>query len=279
MKGPRRRAVAALVALAAGSVGGRPLPAAPAAGRVGFVLDVRGDWVAAGGTGGKLRVGQALDAGATIRAAAPQPQWRLVIALANGTTLARSCDPVDRCREALVLPDSTVEQPGFWGRAKAAAAALFGHPPERFAATLARGEPVSDGVALLDAGTLHLDGILGDLPAGRYAVSLKSIEPAGAAAVVHDVPLALSKAAVGARIEVPGLAPGLYELTVRAEANPDESTSAWVLALGNAGHRQGREAYDAAAQTTAAGWEGAQPRAVRSFLRAYLAVLAEELSR
>ncbi len=255
MKGPRRRTVAALVALAAGSVGARPLAAAPAAGSVGFVLDVRGDWVVEGGMGGKLRVGQALAAGATIRAAPPQPQWRLVIALANGTTLARSCDPVERCREALVLPDSTAEQPGFWGRAKAAAAALFGHPPERFAATLARGAAASDGVALLEAGTLHLDSILGDLPAGRYAVSLKSIEPAGAAAVVRDMPLALSEAAVGARIEVPGLAPGLYEMTVRAETNPDEATSAWVLALGSARHRQGREAYDAA-RATAARWDG-----------------------
>jgi hypothetical protein len=269
-------ALGGLLALSALTVVVPPLQAQPSSGSVGFVLEVRGVWVVEGGVGGKLRVGQALATGARVHAVSPQSSWRLVIALANGTTLARSCDPVGKCGDSLALPDSSAEQPGFWARAGAAATALFGHPPERFAATVARGKAAADGVALLETGTLHLEGILGDLPAGRYVVSLRPVEPE-VTVVTREMPVALSEAAAGARIEVPGLPAGLYELTVRAEGNPDESASAWVLAVDGARHRQDHDAFEAV-QTTAAAWDEAGPQAVRSFLRAYLTVLAGELS-
>ena len=94
--------------------------------------------------------------------------------------------------------------------------------------------------------------------------------------MIRETSLVLSGASTEARAELPGLQPALYDLTVRPVANQDESTSAWVLALDSTRHRQGRDAYDAA-RDMAPNWDRARPRAVRSFLRAYLGVLAEEL--
>ena len=96
--------------------------------------------------------------------------------------------------------------------------------------------------------------------------------------MVRDKAVTLSEAATEVRIAVPGLSAGLYELTLRAGGNPDESTSAWVLVVDGTRHGRTHEAYEVA-RRTAATWGDAPPRAVRSFLRAQLAVMAEEFPR
>lgn len=253
-----------------------PLEAQPAGESVGFVVEVRGDWLVEGGAPGKVRVGQTLRPGAAIRAVSPQPSWRLVVALANGKSVAKVCDPSANCLESLVLPGSLAEQPGFWGRAKAAAAALLGHSPERFAATVSRGTSASDGVALLESGTLHLESILGDLAPGRYAVSVRRWE-SEAAGAARRADLTVPGPPSGPQVEVAGLGSGLFELTVWPVVNPEEAASAWVLALDGARYAQGRSAFETAEAATAA-WPEARPQAVRAFLRAHLMATAEELA-
>lgn len=239
---------------------------------VGFVLDVAGQWTLDGAPAAGLRVGQALPAGATLRARAAQPRWRIVIALSDGSTLARTCgEPVGACGEALTMPAAAHSQTGFWGRALAAASSLFAHPQERYASTLSRGGGGEDGVARLEAGALSVEGVLAGLPAGSYQVTLRPL-----ASQIEAVASSY-KAPGGGHLAAPGLKPGLYELRASPQTDPDRSSSVWVLVVEPAAYQAAWESFESARATANSWATDARAAAVRSFLRAYLEELANQM--
>jgi len=210
--------------------------------------------------------------GGAVLAEEPKGRSRVVIALADGSTVASDCSQVGACVTPLTLPEAPAGGNGFWTRALSAAAALLGHPPQRYVAAMARGVNPRDGVARLEDGTLDLHAIAGHFPAGEYSVRLDYV-PAHNAARVGSPLTASFISPDAALVRAPGLEAGLLEIGVAPEGTPDATTSAWVLAVAPQRYEVATEAFESA-RLVADRWEGeARARSVRSFLRAYLETL------
>ena len=250
-----------------------------------FVADVEGQWIL--NNSQPIRSGQSLPSGGVVSNQSRREQDYIAFANLKGEpvpSLNRSCKVVSECSRPINLPRA--RSAGFFGVASAllqgAMAALYGDHDEGI--VVPRGREVSslpEGVVALDGDQVELVSIfrhrdpdhyyLGFIPKGEAAAS-KGLGP-----ITFDW-----NPAKPVPVVVPGIAPGLYELTLMKAVDDRyvrTDDSSWIL-ISNRKNYRAMSAEFQQARTLTGKWNRNVSSAARhSFLRASLSYLATRQSK
>lgn len=244
-----------------------PAQAAAPPADVGFVLEARGPWqLSSGGAAPQpLVAGQAVRAGDRLLPGSGEAT--LTVMLLDGKAL--HCPAEARCAAPL-QSEAAKGRTGGWARLAKAIGGLFSQP-ERYAATMSRGEEVREAVGVVKGGRVDLGDALSRLPAGTVPLVLVPLDDAGAA---QGDPLRLSvdPAATGpARTpRVEGAAPGLYRVQLESGAE------GWVYLAAPARFRAAAAGFARARAVAEGMGKEVSGRASRGFLRAALHAIARD---
>jgi len=240
---------------------------------VGFVFDVRGDWVFAVDQR-PINPGDGVAAGVVVKQSPPvSADNRLIIALRSGELLTITDAQFD-------IPEKldSAPQNRFWSLAKA-------RYHSSFVTAQSRGDgdaPLRDGVLVWEDGKLQLAPTLDKVPDGDYELTLRPVADVLNNGAPEEIKLGTFtwRAASPSAVKIDTLPSGIYALDVKKPARGDEAPfeQSAVVVIGSPSQAKAlTEEYRNAVQLTE-GWGDQAPRdSVRQFLRSTLAGLAVDV--
>lgn len=249
---------------------------------IGFVLDLRGDWVA---DGEPLQKGQAVQAASRIALASKSASPKvgescITITLLDSHVVGCPCGVGKSCGEPFALPASLTKIAPLRERIIEAAMRLFARQPDRFVPALSRGvsQDVSlqDGVAKLNGRQVTFGSLL-DCKAGSYIIEFQSLIPGHGSteeSSVVESPFEC-RGPNSLAVSPKRLAAGLYEVSLLSRTSPKSDViSAWLLLASSETYAESVDSFSQAKALTGE-WDGTVAEdAVTTFLRAYLYSLA-----
>jgi hypothetical protein len=253
--------------------------------KVGYILDVHGNWVLAGNFA-SLNRGDGVAAGALLRNTATKPSDndRIVVADLKGDVIKRirckssvcnECRDSGTCYDPIqplpqLSPSPSVLRASFEGLM-----ALFSSKPDRYSIHRVRGTTLEDAVVQLSADRIGLGEVLKDQKKGTYLFTLTKIPGSSSSVIGKSEHVTLDWEPNRAdQIVIHGVRPGLYEAKLDAG---EFSKSFWILLVGTESYGQldGQLRRMSAQMET---WGDDVPSDVKlSFRRAYLAYLAKQM--
>lgn len=243
--------------------------------QVGFVLNVRGNWIL--NSTQTLKTGSPLPVSGRIQARDPKSGDYIEIANRIGQVIInRSCN--DRgCGQPITLP---ADSPGLGSRLFGAAMALIANDPVRFAVLISRGGELRESVVKIVGEQVDLSAVFANKSRGSYLVRFEpksagtpaNAKPIGPISVDWDP----NKLAL---VTVKGLTPGLY--VAQPLSNEDREplepgTESWVLFARPEKFDEAFCEFHEAVVTTYQWGESAREDSKRQFLRAALSQLETE---
>lgn len=223
--GGRRAAVIYLSLLAVALVATIVADAQP---QVGFVLNVRGDWVL--NNSQVLKIGTPVTANGRVQARGRRDGDFIEVADRGGRVIARRACNSGGCGQVIVLPAAS---PGVGYRLFGAAMALLNNDSERFVVLLSRGGELREAVVKTAGEQVDLSAVLANMSAGTYLLRFepKSAGTPAGARTLGPISVEWDPAKL-THVTVPGLTPGLY--VVQPLNNEDREplepgTESWVL--------------------------------------------------
>lgn len=244
----------------------------------GYVLTLEGSW-SLRHAGRPLAVGAAVPQGEQLVAQPPFERSRVVVVAARSgaVLLSHQCSQAD-CRQpvAVAAADGGRSAPSAWGDLLRTVMSHLEREPDRFVATISRGN-TRRGTAVLAVadGQVDFAPLLAELPAGRYQGRLSRLicrHPPNC----PETPLAFSgdwPAHRPSMMVATAADPGLYALEV-ATAAGRPARQAWVLLVRPADQAAAAERF-ATASRMAQGWDASVSTLAReNFLLAALYALA-----
>jgi hypothetical protein len=249
---------------------------------VGFVLQVSGTWFLDGPSPQKIRLGQALPAGGTIRAQTPHAHSSsIIVVLLDGSSL--SCGTPEACVQPISLPTSTGSESSAWHRIVGAVKGLFTHQPDRYVPSLSRGKgwELHDSVVKLTNGQIDLSPAFKNMEKGEYRLNFQPIshdKTSESGVSLPPFPLPWDPEHP-TPVAVEGLRPDLYKVGISvAESYTEdhEPVEVWVLVQEPGTYEKTAAAFQEAVALTKQWNEELTRSSTRGFLRAYLEYLAKQ---
>ena len=234
---------------------------------IGFVVDVSGPCALESGQ--QVQVGQRVAAGATLRFQPEHSRADFVeIAVRDGTTLSVHCSESRACDSPIRLPTGVQTN-------SIMRTILDSALPEGvvYVNPMSRGAS-KDIVLEFSQGQVDFGPLLVDAPTGVYTLVVDRIrtdigEPVGGAPIT----VSLTWMAGSTRVNVQGLQPGLFEITI-----PNlQMDNAWALVVPSEAYLSDRQSLQHASDM-ARHWD-ITGRGLETFLRTYLASLATRPSQ
>jgi hypothetical protein len=238
---------------------------AKAQAEAGYVLDVTGTWVLAGGPGNPLKLGQALTPGSAIMAKNPASNAAIAVMLRDGQVLGRKCSQ-QTCAQPLVIPSDIVPTSSIFADVSDWLSRIT-NDPKRYIGTMARGDQPKDAVILIQDGKADFAPALGNLDSEVFRLTLTPIGSSSKARSILRLRVKWDGKS-GQSIDSTTLMPGLYE--ARFE---DKNDSVWVLLAENKEYAGFERAFDQAVKQTEE-WKDVSKQARMAFWRAELDRLA-----
>lgn len=236
--------------------------------QAGYVLEIRGVWYLNGNRADTLRRWQQLPASSVIRAQSPKHDDMISVADMRGGILFRRDCSVD-CLKPIRLPAPPSQPTLVRGILQAAMEWLWGSP-DRYVAARSRGPEISDGIAKLADGKLHLNSLL-NIP-GKYHLRWRLLPPNQKVELANwSEATELNPSGSSSEFKT-----GLYEFEVlrRVGSGLETISSAWVLVVLPEEYGTKKNSYDQAVLLTKQ-WEGkVTSETVQAFLRAHIDELA-----
>ena len=223
--------------------------------QVGFIVDVQGTWFLNNGYSKALTKGQSLPADSSIRIQSPSDFDHITITDLRGNPLInRRCGMRGQCDGWIALPAARAKR-GWLSSGYGAVMSLIWGDPDRYAANRARDGELTDGVVELRGEQIDLSTVFQKSDKGEYHLRLRSLARDNKQAAGKRLgPVVFNwQAAHPAKVSIPDLKPGLYELTLLEQLNNTYTASgvtAWVLVKPNASYRRTSETFQAAVQMT-----------------------------
>jgi len=251
---------------------GPATPLAPAT-DVGFVLDVRGDWVFAADQR-PINPGNGVAAGAAVKQSPPvSADNRLIIALRSGELLTITDEKFD-------IPKKLDSAPAhrFWLLAKARYHSSFITAQSRGGGDA----PLRDGVLVWENGKLQVAPTLEKVPDGDFELTLRPVADVLNNGAPDEIKLGTFRwtAAAPSAVKIDALPSGIYALDVKKPARGAEAPfeQSALVVIGSPSQAEAlTQEYRNAVQLTE-GWGDQAPRdSVRQFLRSTLAGLAVDV--
>ena len=249
---------------------------------VGFVVSVKGPSLA---EGQPVRRGQRLQSGARIWLSVAADfsvpaSYSISVRTLDDKPIEKICTSKDDCAaKAFQMPAGLGEPVPFLSRLATALQSLVSEP-ERYAVTKSRGRStasvrVPDAVVTLENQQLTLAPLFAGLPARRYAIQLRPVEPASRKTWTMEFDWDNARQTATAPN---GLSTGVYlmKVTPAGEAASDSQSEAWVLVESPARFIRANAAFQEALAATAAWRSGTDSAEVADMLHAYLDYLAEQ---
>jgi hypothetical protein len=248
--------------------------------RIGFVLDISGEWRLAEQT---ILKGQSLSGGATVQLVADSDRREdahLTIILLNGRSYNIVCSTAQRCEKGIRLPPSVIEQRTLTERLIQAGLRVFSRQPERYIPGLSRGNStldLHDGVAQVDSQGVGLGSVLRNAQAGLYTVEFQSISEDATTGKKRDLQFRWSTTGPFS-IPMVGLSSGLYNLSLFYDNSKGKTAQAscWVYLVESEKYTKASADFREIEKATHYWDENIREQAVRSFLRATLEYLATQ---
>jgi hypothetical protein len=258
--------------------------AATPAQAVVFVADIEGQWLL--NNSQQIRSGQHLPSGGVVTNQSGKETDYIGIANLKGELvpgLGRSCKVAGQCSRPINLPRG--RNTGILGLAsiivQGAMGVIYGDPEH---VIIPRGRGIfslPEGVVPLDGEQLDLHSIFRRREADRYYLGF--IPKGNGAADKGLGPITLDwNPRKPSRVVVPGIAPGLYELTLLKavdERYVRTDDSSWILITDKRNYRAANESFQQAKTLTKKWNRRVSPEARHSFLRASLSYLASTKSK
>jgi hypothetical protein len=262
---PSQRGRAGRAALALGVTASLALTAAAAGGQddVGFVLEMRGQWLVEGTPPRAIAEGDRLPAEAKVRPKEPDAKAKKKGGAAPALTVSLYTG-----KAAVYTGPATLPPRPSASLANRVWEVVTGKGMGGYAHLLSRALG-DDAVARLDGETLDLTPVLKGPATDDYRLRFDRLVPGGGGAPVE---VKVARGATSCRAD--GLLPGLYEVTVLASEGR-EAGRTWVLFTPPSGYDRAARTY-AEAVALSEKWDpNVSPRAVTRFRRACLWSLAE----
>lgn len=250
----------------------------------GFVVDVKGTWVAVLGQPlGSLHRNSYVFPGQQVRASQPLVGSSITIALANGKAIRRSCakenDGVTCGSPIAIEVEPTVQS--IATRVGSAVLKLIKPEEEHAAATIARDVfGLKPGVVGLKGEQLDLRPVLARIPEGSYVATLAPNH--------HEVPNAdpeepryptIVPATGPVWIKAGALRPGLYQLTILSSSGNEPVGRPVLVLVASEADFDARHRDFAEAQEVVLSWDKDIPASsVQRFLTVYLKTIAASAS-
>ncbi len=247
---------------------------------VAFVSDIEGQWLL--NNSQPVRVGQQLPGGGVVTNQSGREQDYIALANLRGESLpgfARSCKVAGECSRPINLP--RVRKAGVLGMMSAlvegAMALMFDDHGNVIIIPRGRGvSSLPEGVVALDGEQLDLSSIFRGRDPDHF---LLGFIPRGDAPAEKGLgPIKLEwNPKLPARVAVPGITPGLYELNLMKAVDDryvrtDDNT--WILVIDQRNYRTLNQDFQQASALTEKWDRRVSPEAKHSFLRASLRYLA-----
>jgi hypothetical protein len=251
---------------------GPAAPLAPAT-DVGFVFDVRGDWVYAVDQR-PINPGDGVAAGVAVKQSPPvSAENRLIIALRSGELLTITDEKFDIPKKLDSAPQNR-----FWSLAKARYHSSFVTAQSRGGGDA----PLRDGVLVWENGKLQVATAFEKVPDGDYELTLKPVADVVNNGAPDEIKLGTFtwRAASPPAVKIDALTSGIYELDVKKPARGGEAPleQAALVVIGSPSEAKAlTEEYRNAVQLTEGWGEKAPQDSVRQFLRSTLAGLAVDV--
>lgn len=251
--------------------------------KVGYVLEMVGAWNLSDSPQ-PLSLGQQLAGGALLSNPSPADGDHVVIANLRGEIIktvrcksvtCKECRDTANCEDRIKPLPVATDQTGILSAIFQAVMDLFSSKPDRYSIHRARGTNFTlnaDAVLLLEGSNVDVRSVLRDQEKGDYTLQFYFLSKSNMAAngwVSEDIPLRWDPA-MPVNVDVAGIAPGLYRLSVTH--NEDIST-AWVLLSEQSDYPRLSVEYEKAVAETGHWGEAVSPQTKRSYLRAYLEYL------
>ena len=251
--------------------------------KIGYVLDINGEWYLGSVSPQNLRKGSAVPGGGVIKARSPQEVSNLiVIADLNGRIIEkRHCRDQVSCSRPIQLPSSSQNRQSLASRIIDAVMGLWGTEAVKYKTFGSResSRALREAVVSLKDGNIDLQDVFVSKSEGSYLI--RFVLPANQRRIALG-PLDFRwRPGNQALIAVGALGPGLYEVELleRNSQEPDVGTEAWLVIASPEQYQELSSSFREAVKLTES-WRGDLRRTtVSSFLRAYLDHLASEMKR
>jgi len=244
----------------------------------GKVQGLRGEWFVGEN---KLSLGVEINTGSLIRRESSSKQDYIVITdLGGNRFVSRQCNVAETCSQFKLppAPRATIYNYIFDAVTK-----LLRGEPSRYSVHLSRGDEdvLSDAVVFTDGSTIDFSRVFKKAKTGLYNFQYRSITRGKKSATGKwSEPIAFDWTPTKpAKISIPNLQPGLYELNLLEKMGEDfktTGTSAWILASETVAYKKNAASFEEAIALTTK-WSGdVDSNQVRSFLHAYLDYLSAQ---
>jgi hypothetical protein len=257
---------------------------------VGYVLEVAGAWTIEGKPVSK---GQGIRGGSLLSSAQKADGDRIVVSDTNGGLLllaecknnqCRKCRKTGDCDQIIVAlpldPKPVRENETSAAMVIRVISEMIWAKPEKYSFARVRGDSLTDSVLRLGPNGCDLGAALSDIERGAYGVQFKSIPVEGKptpAFTSETVNLNWVPSTEG-RLAVPGLRPGLYQMTLtqRESPAPSAALTAWVLVAETDFPKVSAD-FKSAEATVASWGDDVSPEIAQEYIRATLEYLASKL--
>jgi hypothetical protein len=256
--------------------------------KFGYVLDLRGDWLANGSA--KLGKGSALNTNSVITAVNPSDTSSyIVVADRSGNIFQRRTCSAGECGNPIKVPANAGNEQGFVSRLIGAAMALVSSEPAKYSTFVSRGSrgigpELQEAVVKMSGDEIDLSEVFKNMQGEKYVLRF---EPLVKGKTVRGAaPKSMSFAwdpKKPAPLNVNGLTPGLYRVSIsdvsllEAEGSDDPGENeAWVLITSPDYYSRAAPSFVAAQNVTKKWGSDVKKNAVREFLRASLDFLTAQ---
>ncbi len=253
--------------------------------QIGFVLEMKGDWLV---NGAPIKgPGQGLPPAAVIALKSQKnirtgEELRITIILLNNQSIPLTCHSEESCKNArFTLPASLNRESPALDRLWAASKRLIWQDPERYVPGLARSgdsksEKLRDRVLLLDNDRLSIGDWFKAVEPANYSLVLVDFNREGATRSPAVIPVTWT-GDHDATVTVPNLKPGLYGARLMpagrsAVGQKAIGDDAWVLLSGPGTYDKHSTDYESCAASTSK-WE-ASPVGIKTFDRVCMDIIA-----
>jgi len=259
--------------------------------KFGYILDVRGDWLANGSA--KLSKGSAVTVNSSISAANPSDTTSyIVVADRSGNIFQRKSCGAGECSSPIKLPATASPEQTFVSRLIGAAMALVSSEPAKYSSFVSRGNrgmgpQLQEAVVRLSGNEVDLSDVFKNMQRDKYLLRFDQLIKGKATRSNGQKPLAFTwDPKKPSPLSAQGLNQGLYRVSItdvsllesEGEDEPSEN-EAWVLVASPDYYSKAAPSFVEAQNVTKKWGTNVKKTAVREFLRASLDFLTAQSSQ
>jgi len=256
--------------------------------KFGYVLDLRGDWLANGSA--KLGKGSALNTNSVITSVNPSDTASyIVVADRSGNIFQRrTCSPGE-CSNPIKVPATAGNEQGFVSRLIGAAMALVSSEPAKYSSFVSRGgrglgPELQEAVVKMSGDEIDLSEVFKNMQGEKYLLRFEPLVKGKTARGAAKRSLSFAwDPKKPAPLNVNGLTPGLYRVSIsdvsllEAEGGDEPGENeAWILIANPDYYSKAAPSFVAAQNVTKKWGSDVKKTAVREFLRASLDFLTAQ---